>query len=205
MATWLPSKTMLTNKGLLMLSEVQSGRGSLNITRAEIGSSFSQLAQLPDLLTIPTPAYSTLISSKIVGTDGSTLSIVVTNKDLTTGFNMCQIGIYATHPNVNAGQEILYFISQSESPADFMPSNAENIVQLVYDVYLRHDRISNPTINVISNYVPIATHSSLGVVIVGDTLSITEEGVLNAKGLGIPVSVDQPPLDKGQMWFEITA
>lgn len=203
MANWLASKTMLTTKGLTMLGKVQAGIGTLTITRAEIGKTFSDVADLPNLDVIPSPALPALINSKTAAADGSNLSLVLSNSELTQGFNLCQIGIYATHPDIDSGAEVLYFISQSESPADFMPSNSDNIIQQVYNIYLRHDLVSNPNIKVVGDY-PIATTSSLGVVSIGDTLNISPEGVLNTKGLGIPISVTQPTLDKGQMWFEVT-
>lgn len=186
MATWTATKTMITNKGLLMISETQAGRGNITITRAVIGTTFSQTAQLPDMLAIPSPAsLAPTINEVNTGTDGSRLTLAMSNKNLTTGFNIAQVGIYATHPNVDAGVERLYFITQSESPAEFFPSNAENIIDMSFDLYLRHDKIANPIINVVENYLPTASAQVLGAVKIGAGLTVTEEGVLSTQVINI--------------------
>lgn len=205
MATWKPEKTMITNKGLLMISEAQIGNEPLIITRAEIGSTFSQTAQLPDLLSIPSPAYSPTIGDRMTTPEHSLITLSVDNIATTVPYNICQIGIYATHPNIDEGVERLYYIAQCESPPDKMPSGETDPLRVSYKVHLKHDQANNVVINVVDNFLPTASTQTLGAIRVGENLEITEDGYLNAKkSSGVIVSETEPlDLEVGNFWYEI--
>ena len=185
MSVWQPTKTLITNKGLSMLSASQSGLGAINITRAEIGSTFSQTSALPDLLAIPFPKGNPILGEKTHDVTGTTIKVVLENGGITTPFQICQVGIYATHPSVDEGAERLYMISQSELPADTLPAESTTFVRLKYKMYLKHS--SSATINVMLNesYLPTASATELGAVKIGDGLAISGEGVLSTQVINL--------------------
>ena len=178
MATWLSSKTMITNEGFLMLSYAQSGIEGLTITRAEIGSTFSLEADLPTLTAIPDVIGEPSITNKVSSVDGSTITLLLTNEGVLTAYPICQIGIYATHPSVDDGSEYLYYISQSEDPSDIMPRAVDSLIQLTYKVYIRHDSASDVTIQLNETIVPTASDTEIGGVMIGESLNIDAEGVV---------------------------
>lgn len=198
---WTTDKTTLTTSGIMMINEAQAGNGGITITKAEIGGTFSTTAQLPNLTALPTPILEPPIVAVNTEDDGSRLDIVVSNSGVETGFNLCQIGIYATHPNVSSGAELLYFVSQSESPADFIPAGSVTVTSIPIKVYLKHSNVSDITFNIIDTFIPVATSQVLGGVMIGDGLSITESGVLSA--IAPVISDTQPSLIAGQLWFEV--
>ena len=176
---WLTSKTMITNLGLTMLSEAQSGSLPLTITRAEIGKTFSQTAELSSLTSLPTPVSGAVIGERSTDANGSKIKVVFNNASVTEAFPVCQIGVYATHPNINNGAEVLYLISQSESPAETMPIGSVSPLIVKYVLYVKHARANNVVITIDETYIPTASATELGGIKVGTGLSIDSNGVLS--------------------------
>lgn len=204
MATWNLEKSMLTNNGLIMANEAQIGNDKLTITRAEIGNTYTPTVQLPDLTSIPSPVFSPVIGDKETVMITSTISLVVDNLNTTASFQVCQIGIYATHPRVDNGQEKLYYIAQSDSPAEVIPRGDVTPVKLVYKVHLKHGRSNNLVIEVSDSFIPKASSNTLGGIKIGENLEITIDGTLNALSSSKIITSPTEPVDLqlNDIWFE---
>lgn len=116
-----------TRKGLLLQAGAQTGV-PLRLTKVAVGDGHVEQEHLHELI-----AQSELISPKATfpvsglrtNQDGTaSLFCTITNQDLVEGFYLREIGILA---EVN-GEEVLYAILNDGDYADFLPGNANRVV-----------------------------------------------------------------------------
>ena len=119
------NKTILTNSGLDLAARASSGKAKFTITRAATStekladksiSELQQLTALPSLMQygeINNVADSAQDKSIVIGTE-----LVFNNKDLTTGYNVNTIGLFAKEEATN--KEILYALTTAVEP-EMMP------------------------------------------------------------------------------------
>ena len=146
MAVWSSNNIMLTQKGQELLSKVQAGIGQLTITRVVTGSGRVSTSSLFTQTEVSSIKQTMVVTKVTTMSTGSNLELQVTNANLSTSYNINQIGVYATHPDMG---EVLYMIAQcDEGTADIMPLPAVTPVTMNYMFYLIHGSATNLNITV---------------------------------------------------------
>lgn len=169
MATWNKNNVVITTKGLEVLSKVQSGVGKIIVSRIVVGSgrATGDLIAQTSVTGENTQAECTLTS---VDTDskGSILNISMSNKNVTTAFELNQIGVYVTHSDYLG--EVLYLLAQVDSgTADTIPVASETLATSYFSIYMKHEGVdaSSVVIDVTESGVALKSIS------ITDTISTT--------------------------------
>lgn len=137
MATWNPDNVVLTQKGSEVLSKVQAGVGKLTVSRVVSGGGYVSPAQLFRQTAVTTPMQELTITKTITDEQGSELALVLSNADLTTEYDLFQLGIYVTHPDFVG--EVLYVIAQCNTDRpDHIPLPSVTVATMSYSMYMEH-------------------------------------------------------------------
>ena len=100
------SKLVITDKGQALLAKMIAGTGNIEFTKVCTSSKQYQLSQLQGLASLAEVKQTALIS-KVTRTNEVAIKVeaAFTNTDLTAGYYMRALGLYAVDPNAG---EILY-------------------------------------------------------------------------------------------------
>lgn len=136
MASWNQDHIMLTKAGAKALAKVQTGQGQLTITRAVAGDQVVDTANLDQVENVPSKLDLSIIGRSESGDGGSIIQVQLSNINLTSAFQLNEIGIYATHSD-NPDKEFLYIIAQVDTgTGDRVPAYNVTPVTATYDFYL---------------------------------------------------------------------
>lgn len=153
MPNW--SGGILTTQGQALQAKVDAGQTTLNFTKMKLGSGVLANGQnLQSLTDLIAPQQNVPISGISVSGNITTLTGVITNSGLATGYQVRELGVFAQDP---AAGEILYSITIDSMP-DFLPP--EGGATAVSQEFNYHIAVSNAA-NV------SATISTSGLVTVG--------------------------------------
>ena len=145
MATWKPENSILTQVGTEILNKVKAGIGSITVTKVLAGSGRVDTSALYSQKSISGVQKSMIIAKRKAYTNGSEITVNITNVGFTEEFHLHQIGIFVTHPDY-AGEQ-LYHISQCEGEGyDSIPAPTDGSATLEYSLYLEHSNSSTTTI-----------------------------------------------------------
>lgn len=113
------SKLVITNKGQALLAKMIAGSGNIDFTKICTSSTVYTLEQLEALTSLSNVKQTSLIS-KVTRTNEVAIKVeaAFTNTDLTTGYYMRTLGLYAVDPDVG---EILYAVTIENSGNCYMP------------------------------------------------------------------------------------
>ena len=113
------SKLVITNKGQALIAKMIAGEGNIDFTKISTSSTQYQLAQLEALTSISNVKQTSLIS-KVTRTNDVAIKVeaAFTNTDLTAGYYMRTLGLYAVDPDEG---EILYAVTIETSGNCYMP------------------------------------------------------------------------------------
>lgn len=113
------SKLVITNKGQALIAKMIAGEGNIDFTKISTSSTQYQLAQL-EALTALTGVKQTSLISKVTRTNDVAIKVeaAFTNTDLTAGYYMRTLGLYAVDPDEG---EILYAVTIETSGNCYMP------------------------------------------------------------------------------------
>lgn len=138
---------MLTEIGKQILSKVQAGVGSITVTRIVTGGSAIPYEQLYSSTLIPDIKQECSITSVKTDSNGSEISVSISNEKLLESYSLYTLGIYVTHKDFEGEQ--LYFIAECDvdSP-DVIPLASVTPATLYYSLYMEHENTSNVTINI---------------------------------------------------------
>lgn len=152
------NKTILTNAGLDLAAKASSGKAKFTITRAATStekladksiSELQQLTALPSLMQygeINNVADSAQDKSIVIGTE-----LVFNNKDLTTGYNVNTIGLFAKEEATN--KEILYALTTAVEP-EMMPDFKDKVLfKFNITMFVVVGQTDNVSVNVNQNGV----------------------------------------------------
>ena len=152
------NKTILTNAGLDLAARASSGKTKFTITRAATStekladksiSELQKLTALPSLMQygeINNVADSAQDKSIVIGTE-----LVFNNKDLTTGYNVNTIGLFAKEEGTN--KEILYAITTAVEP-ETMPDYKDKVLfKFNMTMFVVVGQTDNVSVNVTDNGV----------------------------------------------------
>ena len=150
------NKTILTNAGLDLAAKASSGKAKFTITRAATStekladksiSELQQLTALPSLMQygeINNVADSAQDKSIVIGA-----VLVFNNKDLTTGYNVNTIGLFAKEEGVN--KEILYALTTAIEP-EMMPDFKDKVLfKFNLTMFVVVGQTDNVSVNVTEN------------------------------------------------------
>lgn len=153
MPNW--SGGILTTRGKNLQAKVDAGQTTLTFTKMKIGSGILPNGQsLESLTELITPKQNIPISGIAVNGNITTLTAVITNAGVTAGYQVRELGIYATDPTLG---EILYSVTVDSAP-DYLPPEGGAVA--VSQEFNYHIAVSNAA-NV------SATLSTSGLVTVG--------------------------------------
>ena len=132
---------ILTEKGRELLAKGLSGE-TITFTKMAIGDGTSltsereRTALVNQITTLP------ILNINAKGNGTCEISALLTNKSVTTGFYIKELGIFA-HGNDNV--EILYAYNVSTSPDFVPPFSANNVVEIEYVDTIIVDQVANIT------------------------------------------------------------
>lgn len=123
----------LTGAGKNILMRALAGE-TINFTKIQLGNG---PAQTPATATaLQNPLLTVQISDIDVGDEYVTLVALFTNGSVTNGFHITEAGFFVEDPD-DSTNELLYAIgSEDESAADFVPDNANRILEMRYDALI---------------------------------------------------------------------
>ena len=153
MPNW--SGGILTTRGKNLQAKVDAGQTTLTFTKMKIGSGILPNGQsLESLTELITPKQNIPISGIAVNGNITTLTAVITNAGVAAGYQVRELGVYATDPTLG---EILYSVTVDSAP-DYLPEEGGAVA--VSQEFNYHIAVSNAA-NV------TATLSTSGLVTVG--------------------------------------
>ena len=113
------SKLVITNKGQALLAKMIAGSGNIEFTKVSASSTAYTDSQLEGLTSLTNVKQTSLIS-KVTRTNEVAIKVetAFTNTELTAGYYMKALGLYAIDPDVG---EILYAVTREISGNCYMP------------------------------------------------------------------------------------
>lgn len=123
----------LTNLGRQILLKAAAGETEIVFTKMQIGDGAKQnplTAAALKSVKIDNIAFTKFQS----GIDFATLTAVVSNSELNSGFRITEAGVFVKDPN-STTNEILYAVGFEDSQtADYVPSKSERLIDLQFDI-----------------------------------------------------------------------
>ncbi|MBD5531236.1 MAG: hypothetical protein HDQ98_03395 [Lachnospiraceae bacterium] len=114
------SKLVITDTGRALLAKMIAGSGNIRFTKVSTSSTAYEEAQLQGLAFLAGEKQTSLIS-KVTRTNETAIEVeaAFTNTDLTEGYHMRALGLYAVDPDEG---EILYAVATELSGCCYMPA-----------------------------------------------------------------------------------
>ena len=178
----------VTNKGYALQAQLLS-TDKLTLTRVVSGSGSCAVTQLINQTAIANIKQELTVDSLSYDSYGNArLKVILSNIGLTTGYDVNQIGIYATDPDEG---EILYAIAQADK-AESIPSISEqpNGFYCSWDFALTYSNAENVNVTIDPTHSlsqDTADKRYLQLVKIGEGLEFDENGNLKAKAQEITV------------------
>lgn len=124
------SQLVITNKGQALIAKMMIGTGGVQFTKICTSSASYDFDDLQDLTTL-TDIQQTSLISKVTRTNevAITVETAFTNTDLTVGYYVKTLGLYAEDPDEG---EILYAVTIEQSDNCWMPPNNGTTVTGMY-------------------------------------------------------------------------
>ena len=163
MADWNASNITLTTKGSSALSRVESGDGSLTITRVVASEQYVQESTLREVTTLSVENLElTIIDRHEVEDGGSVIQAQLSNLNLAEKFKLNEIGVFATHSS-DPSNEFLYIIAQVNlGTGDEIPLYSVTPVTATYDIYLYN--VGADKVNVTISSAGLVTYEALNAI-----------------------------------------
>lgn len=147
MATWSPDNFVITNEGEKVLSSVIIGIDRLTITRIVTGAGYVAPSALYKQTVVTNPKQEMQVTNVATNSNGSEVTVRVTNEGINEPYPIYQIGVYVTHPDFEG--EVLYMLAQCDTATpDYMPAREEVPVSFTYSLYIAHSGTDKVTITV---------------------------------------------------------
>lgn len=165
MPNW--SGGILTTRGKNLQAKVDAGQTTLTFTKMKIGSGILPNGQsLESLTELITPKQNIPISGIAVNGNITTLTAVITNAGVTEGYQIRELGVYATDPTLG---EILYSVTVDSAPDYFPPEGGAAAVSQEFNYHIAVSNAANVS----------ATLSTSGLVTVGMLQNHNHDGTGN--------------------------
>lgn len=182
MPNW--SGGILTTRGQALQAKVDAGQTTLTFTKMKIGSGVLGSGQsLEDLTDLITPKQNIGISGISASGNVTTLTGVITNAGVTTGYQVRELGVFATDPTLG---EILYSVTIDSAPDYLPPEGGAVVVSSEFNYNIAVSNAANVS----------ATISTSGLVTVGMLQSHNHDGTgTNGPKLGSNALLDGAATD----------
>ena len=148
---------VLTTDGRNLQTKAQIG-AALKFTRIALGDGSSN--DLEAMTALDNELHSLAIQDhEAIGDGTSRLRVIMTNENVSSGFFVRELGVFAEDPDT--GDEKLYSYTNAGNQPDFLPaSGGATLVENVFDLYTVVGNAQNVTA-VISDYITIATKQDI--------------------------------------------
>ncbi|MEK5477570.1 tail fiber protein [Paenibacillus sp. FSL R5-0407] len=168
----------LTNKGRQLQAKAQAGT-QLVYTKMAVGSGTLSGQSIEAMTALITPVKNLVIERirRPPGTTRALIGATLTNQDITTGFFLREVGIFAMDPDDG---EILYMYSNSGSTADYIAPKGDGVIEKAVNMNVIVGTAANITVGIDESLV-YATRKELEEAIAGITIgdaSTTQKGVV---------------------------
>lgn len=132
----------LTSKGHVLLLRALDGE-ALKFTRIQLGNGAVQ--DIKGATALSNPLITLPLTKMVTGSQYITLTSTFSNSNITAGFRISEVGIWAEDPD-NEGAEILYALgNEPEGTADYVPSKDNRILELEYSIMIFVGEAQNVT------------------------------------------------------------
>lgn len=124
------SKLVITENGRKLISKIIMGTENIKFTKVSVSSTGYTEEQLATLTALENVEQTSLVS-KVTRTDSFVMKVeaAFSNVDLTEGYNLNTLGLYATDPDEG---EILYAVTREKSGNCYMPAYNGTTVTAAY-------------------------------------------------------------------------
>lgn len=193
---------IFTDRGRLLQAKAQTGK-QLNFTKIQLGDGALGGQAIQPLSALISPKKNVAITTIKIGEGTATVGGILNNSDITTGFYWREVGLFARDPDTNA--EILYCYGNAGALAEYIPAgggseilekrldiiaiigNAANVSATIDSslVFLTPSELDGHNTSpqahedirlLINNLSNPATKEALGLVKIGDNLTVDAEG-----------------------------
>lgn len=189
MANW--KGAILTTKGKALAAKVEAGSCKLAFTKLKVGD--GQPSSLEGLTDLVSPQQIITISSCTASDTGvCDVEGVLTNSDVTTGYYLRELGLFATDPDAG---EILYAVSTDANPDYWQAKDSATALAIVLHMQIAITSADSVT----------ATLDPSGLVSVEDLQTHNTATDAHANLIQVTTTADKPAsmADRG-LWVEIT-
>lgn len=137
---------IITEKGQALMAKMISGTGNVQFTKINVSDTAYSDSQLPSLTSLSGVRQTTLVS-KVVRTNEVAIQVegAVTNTDLTSGYYMRTIGLYAVDPDEG---EILYAVTNASIEGYMPPYNGITVSGAFFKLVTTVSNSDNVTLEV---------------------------------------------------------
>jgi len=168
----------LTNKGRQLQAKAQAG-AQLVYTRMAVGSGTLSGQSLESMTALIAPVKDLNITrlKRPAGATRALIGATLTNQDVTTGFYLREIGIFATDPDDG---EILYMYANSGATADYITPQGDGVIEKALNMNVFVGSAANITANIDESLV-YATQQDLADAIAGiqiNDATTTQKGIV---------------------------
>lgn len=177
MATWKPTNSKLTEKGVEILNKVSVGSGKLQISKILAADGGVAESALYSSTSLAGTTHQMSLSKVVARLEGSEVSFYISNDGISSPFHLRQIGIFVSHPDYEG--DVLFHISQcDEAGHDVIPVSDGNVTNYGYTVYFSHSN----DVNVSFTVSPTGCIQKIQKAHVGELPVLTEDGDLTPSG-----------------------
>ena len=177
MATWKPTNSKLTEKGVEILNKVSVGSGKLQISKILAADGSVAESALYSSTSLAGTTHQMSLSKVVARLEGSEVSFYISNDGISSPFHLRQIGIFVSHPDYEG--DVLFHISQcDEAGHDVIPVSDGNVTNYGYTVYFSHSN----NVNVSFTVSPTGCIQKVQNSTVGELPVLTKDGDLTPSG-----------------------
>jgi len=168
----------LTNKGRQLQAKAQTG-AQLVYTRMAVGSGTLSGQSLESMTALIAPVKDLTITrlKRPAGSTRALIGATLTNQDVTTGFYLREVGIFAEDPDDG---EILYMYANSGATADYITPQGDGVIEKALNMNVFVGSAANITAN-IDESLAYATQQDLADAIAGiqiNEATTTQKGIV---------------------------
>ena len=138
------SSFVITNKGQALMAKLMQGTGFCTFTNIKLSSTAYSESQIPALTALGGVKQTTPITRKtVLNTTSIMIEGALDNTELTTGYNIQTIGIFANDPDEG---EILYAVARATTPGYMPPYNGITVSGATFKFVITVGNANNVTI-----------------------------------------------------------
>lgn len=168
------NQTILTQNGRTLMAKAVSGQATIKFTKMRTSSSQYQLSQLEMLTNLSNVKQTSDVET--FKSNGVTAKVLAAfdNYNLTTGYDVRAVGLYALDPDVG---EILYAVSTASVSGYMPPNNGTSATGLNITIYTEVGNADN--VNMVVDSAGFATKAELRAIELNVAYSNSQDGIVD--------------------------